>query len=88
MGPLPTSSKGKKYILVVTDIFSKWVEGFALQSTDTETLATVLVNEVVCQYGVPSRLHSFQGANLTSQVISFLCRGLGIELTQTTAYQP
>ena len=48
MGPLPTSSKGKKYILVVTDIFSKWVEAFALKSTDTETLATVLINEIVC----------------------------------------
>ena len=88
MGPLPTSSKGKKYILVVTDIFSKWVEAFTLKSTDTETLATVLVNEIVCRYGVPSGLHSDQGANLTSQVISSLCRSLGIECTQTTAYHP
>ena len=88
MGPLPTSSKGKKYILVVTDIFSKWVEAFALKSTDTETLATVLVNEIVCRYGVPSGLHSDQGANLTIQVISSLCRSLGLERTQTTAYHP
>ena len=73
MGPLPTSSKGKKYILVVTDIFSKWVEAFPLGFTDTETLARVLVNEVICRYGVPSVLHSDQGANLTSQVISSLC---------------
>jgi transposase InsO family protein len=88
MGPLPTSSKGKKYILVVTDIFSKWVEAFALHSTDTETLATVLFNEVICRYGVPASLHSDQGANLTSQVISSLCKCLGIDRTQTTAYHP
>ena len=88
MGPLPTSSTGKKYILVVTDIFSKWVEAFALRSTDTETLTTVLVNEVICRYGVPSSLHSDQGANLTSQVVSSLCKCLGIERTQTTAYHP
>ena len=87
MGSLPTSSKGKRYILVVTDIFSKWVEAFALQSTDTETLATVLVNEIVCRYGVPSSLHSDQGANLTSQVASSLCKCLGIERTQTTAQE-
>ena len=62
MGPLPTSSKGKKYILVMTDFFSKWVEAFALQTMDTETLATVVVNEFICQYGVPSSLHSHQGA--------------------------
>ena len=47
MEPLPTSSKGKRYILVVSDIFSKWVEMFAFQSTDMRTLATVLVNEIV-----------------------------------------
>ena len=88
MGPLPTSSKGKKYILVVTDVFSKWVEAFALRSTDTETLAAMLVDEIICRYGVPSSLHSDQGANLTSQVISSLCKTLGIERTQTTAYHP
>ena len=88
MGPLPVSSKGKKYILVVTDIFSKWVEAFALRSTDAETLATVLVNEVVCRYGVPSFIHSDQGANLTGQVVSSLCSRLGIKRTQTSAYHP
>ena len=88
MGPLLTSSKGKKYILVVTDVFSKWVEAFALRSTDTETLATVLVNEVFCRYGVPSTVHSDQGANLTSHVISSLCKHLEIERTRTTAYHP
>ena len=30
MGPLPVTNKGNKYILVVTDVFSKWVElGFS-----------------------------------------------------------
>ena len=85
IGSLPTSSKGKKYILVVTDIFSKWV---AFQTTDTETLATVLVNEIICQYDIPPSLQSDQGANLTSQVISFLCRSLGIECTETPTYHP
>ena len=48
VGSLPTSSKGNKYILVVTDIFTKWVEAFVLQSTDAENLTTVMVNEIVC----------------------------------------
>ena len=30
MGPLLTSSKGHCYILVVTDLFTKWVEAFPL----------------------------------------------------------
>ena len=88
MGPLPTSTKGNKYILVVTDLFSKWVEAFPLVATDSETLASVLVDEVVCRYGVPHVLHSDQGANLNSQVIVALCKLLGINKTRTTAYRP
>ena len=64
MGPLPISSQGNKYILVVTDIFTKWVEAFALKDTTANTLATVLLNEVICRYGTPCTLYSDQGANL------------------------
>ena len=73
MGPLPTTSAGNKYILVITDIFSKWTEAFPVSSTDSATLATILVNEVVCRHGVPTILHSDQGANLTSNLVSSLC---------------
>ena len=61
MGPLPLSTKGNKYILVITDLFSKWVEAFPLAVTDSETLASVLMDEVVCRNGVPRSLHSDQG---------------------------
>ena len=88
MGPLPITSRGCKYILVITDKFSKWVEAFPLRVIDSETLAKVLVDEVVCRYGIPFTLHSDQGANLISEVITSLCKQLGIERTRTTAYHP
>ena len=31
LGPLPVTSRGNRYILVVTDAFSKWVEFIYLQ---------------------------------------------------------
>ena len=88
MGPLPASSSGHKYILVVTDIFTKWVETFPMRNVLSEMVAKVLVNEVICHYGVPTILHSDQGANVGSQVIQSLCKLLGIEHTRTSAYHP
>ena len=73
--------------MVVTDLFTKWVEAFPLRSTESTTLATVLVDEIVCR-GVPTNIKSDQGANFTSAVIQHLCSLLGIGLTQTTAYHP
>ena len=88
MGPLPPTTAGNKYIVVVTDLFSKWVEAFPVKATDTETLASLFVNEVVCRYGVPSYLHSDQDANLTSNLMAALCKQLGITQTRTSAYHP
>jgi len=44
MGPLPLSSTGNRYIVVITDLFSRWVEAFPVKATDTETLATLLID--------------------------------------------
>ena len=86
MGPLPTSSRDNKYILVITDLFTKWVEAFPLKDMTATTLATTMLNEVICRYDVPSSLHSDQGANLCSSVVYSLCELLGIATTRTSAY--
>ena len=64
------------------------MEAYPLQATDSETLANVFVKEIVCRYGVPTVLHSDQGANLTSSLITNMCNILGINRTRTTAYHP
>lgn len=69
MGPLPTSKSGNNYILVVTDLFTKWVEAFPLREMSSITLATVLVDHVIYRFGVPVVLHSDQGGNLCSEVM-------------------
>ena len=42
--------------------------GVSSKSTDTETLARLMLDEVICRYGTPLYLHSDQGANMTSKL--------------------
>ena len=87
MGPLPETSQATNMCWLL-DLFTKHTEAFPLKVTDSETLAKILVDEVISCYRVPSTLHSDQGTNLTSKVISSLCDSLGITQTRTTAYHP
>ena len=82
----PVSSNGNRYILVVSDLFTKWVEAFAIKETSVEVVhvARILVDEVICRYGVPQSLHSDQGRNFCGHVVQSLCDMLGIKRTNTS----
>ena len=59
-----------------------------LQVTEGLTLTSILMDEVICRYGVPQQLHSDQGSNINAEVNQRLCQLLGIERSRTTAYHP
>ena len=88
VGPLPETERGNKYILVVGDYFSKWMEAYPIPDQTAETVADRFVNEFVCRFGVPAVLHSDQGRNFESRVFKEICHILGIHKTRTTPYNP
>ena len=47
-----------------------------------------MVQGLVSRFGVPSQIHSDQGAQFESNLFQALCRILGIEKTHTTPYHP
>ncbi|MEW8548469.1 MAG: reverse transcriptase domain-containing protein, partial [Candidatus Thiodiazotropha sp.] len=88
VGPLPVTEAGNKYILVISDYFTKWPEAFALKDHKAETIARVLVDEVICRHGVPRSIHTDQGRDFESNLLKHVCELLEIEKTRTTAYHP
>ena len=61
LGPFPESTRGNKYVLVVTDYFTKWVEIFPIQDQTAPTCAEIILNEVIARFGCPYNIHSDQG---------------------------
>ena len=88
VGPFPESESGNKYILVVSDYFTKWVEAYGIANQEASTIAQTLVDEFFCRFSPPRQLHSDQGRQFESQVIAQICKLLGIVKSRTSPYHP
>jgi len=46
LGPLPVSEKGYKYILVISDYFTKWTEAYPMPNMEASTIASLFVHDL------------------------------------------
>ena len=88
LGPLPETERQNKYILVVSDYFTKWTESYPMKNMEAKTIAEQLVSNFICCYGVPYYIHTDQGRNFESSLISEMCQLLDMTKTRTTPYHP
>ena len=88
VGPLPTSTKGHRYILTVRDVFTRWLEAFPTVNCTAETTVDVLQREVFMRYGLPETLHSDRGTGFTAALSKEVARLLGVSWTYTPSYNP
>ena len=88
MGPLPATDRDNKYILVISDYFTKWAELYPMSNQEAETVANVVVCEFISRFGVPRQLHTDQGRNFESKWFQEMCRIMEIDKTRTTPLRP
>ena len=92
-GPIPTrffkneSEQGKFWIIVFTDIATKWTECYILYSiTVTDVVSTL--KTFIKEIGKPSRLHSDRGTQYTGSALAKLCNTLKTRQSFTSPYHP
>lgn len=73
LGPLPVTDNGNRYILVLTDYATRWPEAFPTKDMKAETVAHILINEVICRHSAPRTLLSDQGKDFLSRVVREVC---------------
>ena len=79
---------GNCYVIVFLDYLTKWVEAFPVSDQKAETIARLLVENIVCRHGVPEELLSDRGPNFLSEIIQEICKLLGVRKINTSGYHP
>ncbi len=87
-GPFVTSHTGKKYVLMITCQFTKWLECHAISDQTAEMIVETFYNEWMVRFGTPTQIHTDQGRNFDGNVLKILCKLLEIAKTRTTPYRP
>ena len=88
VGPLPCTEDGFRYILVMQDYYTKWVQLTAIKNKKAVTVAFAFLQCFVANWGCPETLHSDQGNEFDAAVFREMCEVWGIRKTRTTPFNP
>jgi len=87
-GPLPETPRKNKFVLVIQDAFTRWVEYIPCADMKSETVANLYFENVICRFGCPETILSDRGSSfLSSEFFAALNRRLGsVRLARTSSY--
>ena len=83
-GPFKRSTGGYKYILVIIDYFTNWVEAVPLRSLTAEDTAKAFFNLIISRHGCPNTIRIDRGTMFKS-VFETLCNTFNIEIIRAPA---
>ncbi|KAL6466207.1 hypothetical protein MHYP_G00263400 [Metynnis hypsauchen] len=83
---LPMSAKGNRYVLVLMDLYTKFVNLYPLKTQTAVSVAQCIFEQFIPQHGVPESLHSDQGRQFESDLIKHLCGLMAIRKLRTSPY--
>jgi transposase InsO family protein len=88
MGPVTSTTRGNRYVLVFTDYFTRWVVAVPTKDCTSETAANEFVEKILLQFGAPEELLSDNGKHFVAEVVERVCQMAGTKKLFTTSYRP
>ncbi|KAL1486633.1 hypothetical protein MTO96_046866 [Rhipicephalus appendiculatus] len=87
IGPLPMTPRRHKYLLVVIDKFTKFIELFPLRAATSKSVVDCMI-QVFCRHGTPVSISSDNGKRFVSRLWKGLLEHWGIQDRHTVPYRP
>ena len=84
----PPSARGHRYIIVVVDYFTKWVEAMPTFNNDGETVALFIFNQIVARFDIPKVIVTDHGSHFQNKMRSKLKSKIGFRQEHSSPYYP
>ena len=88
LGPLTRSADDSRFVLVMTDRFTKLARAIPLKSATAKVVAETFLESWIFPYGIPDIVLTDNGPNFVSKFFEHLNSLLGTKHLTTTAYHP
>ncbi|XP_052185187.1 uncharacterized protein LOC127796825 [Diospyros lotus] len=80
LGPFPQATGQRKFLLVATNYFTKWIEAEALATINARKVEAMVWKDIVCRFGIPRVINTDHGKQFDCDSFRNFCKGLDIQL--------
>ena len=87
VGPLKGGTHKQKYLLVMVDKFTKWIEANPVKTAESRPVID-FISGVVHRYSVPHSIITDNYMNFMADEVKLSCKNMGIKLDYASVYHP
>jgi transposase InsO family protein len=87
-GPMLTADSNKKFVLCITDAFTKYAVVTAIANKEAETVADAIYKDWFAKFGIPAQIHTDRGKEFVNKLSAELFQLLNVRHTKTSPAHP
>ena len=84
----PKASNGHRFIFIVINYFTKWVEVASYASVTRSVICKFIKKEIMCRYRIPERIISDNATNLNNKMMEQIWEQFKIKHHNSAPYRP
>jgi hypothetical protein len=88
LGPLPPAQGNLRYVVVVVEYFSKWIEAKPLATITSVTVQKFFWQNIVCRFGVPKAITVDNGTQIDAETFKEFCDQIGTKIHFASVRHP